>query len=530
MNRYEIMVCTGLRAGASVRVPGAGLVVGRTEQAGLVLPDPEVSAQHARLRPAENGLDVDDLGSRNGTFVAGARVRQARLKVGDVVVFGSTLVEVRAARGAGRAGDAPDERTNTALMQGAPVLGHVVAAGVAESRRADVLASLYHLGVAVTAAEEPARLLAHGRQLLRDALGAEVVAAAHRDHDGDLVLGPRDESTEDLSGAAAQTAPSVVRGSHGRVMQVPLVHAGRSVGAMILRLDGRAPPFDQAARGVAESLAAHVAAGLAAVAERRAFQHSKRELEAELDTQARALGRARKTLRIVEKRVVEAERMAAVAQLAEAVAHEVNNPLSFLLASLEAMRPRECAHAEPDDAELLADCREGARRIQAVVQKLQVLWNGGRGERTRVDLQELVSETLRTMRRELEERVQVEAVLGAAGAKVLGSAPDLVQALRNLLANVRQAAEEVQEGRIWVLVRPEAAGAGVEVVVGGTGAAVPPALRAQLFEPFGKGGVADATGLGLWMSRQIVADHGGAIRYEDAPGRGAQFVVTLPYA
>lgn len=76
------------------------LVIGR-EDAGLTIDDPELSRQHAAVRPVDGGLEIEDLGSRNGTYVNGSRIERAtRLAGGDTIKLGQSVVRVEAARAA----------------------------------------------------------------------------------------------------------------------------------------------------------------------------------------------------------------------------------------------------------------------------------------------------------------------------------------------------------------------------------------------------------------------------------------------
>lgn len=85
-----------------------GMTIGR-EDCDVLLPDPEVSRNHARMTMASGRVVVEDLGSRNGTFVNGARIEGATaLSEGDLLVFGHTEWEVRRQDGAGAGRDGDD--------------------------------------------------------------------------------------------------------------------------------------------------------------------------------------------------------------------------------------------------------------------------------------------------------------------------------------------------------------------------------------------------------------------------------------
>ena len=98
---HSLRFTAGPLAGRRVEVTSA-LVLGR-QAADLVIEDPQVSRRHASVRPAGDALEVEDLGSRNGTWVNGARVGGVtRLAPGDQVRLGDTVLEVEATGEAGR--------------------------------------------------------------------------------------------------------------------------------------------------------------------------------------------------------------------------------------------------------------------------------------------------------------------------------------------------------------------------------------------------------------------------------------------
>jgi pSer/pThr/pTyr-binding forkhead associated (FHA) protein len=83
------------RAGRDIVLTERSISVGRSSACDLVLDDPKISAEHARLRAGANGVTVMDLGSRNGVFVNGARIaREATLTASDLVAFGDTAFEI----------------------------------------------------------------------------------------------------------------------------------------------------------------------------------------------------------------------------------------------------------------------------------------------------------------------------------------------------------------------------------------------------------------------------------------------------
>jgi pSer/pThr/pTyr-binding forkhead associated (FHA) protein len=117
----RVVFTSGPLAGRDVEVTAA-LVLGR-QAADLLIEDPEVSRRHAALRPAGDGLEVEDLGSLNGTWVNGTRIQgPIRLEPGDRVRLGDTSFEVRAGRAqptvaSPRPGARPAEREGARLAE-----------------------------------------------------------------------------------------------------------------------------------------------------------------------------------------------------------------------------------------------------------------------------------------------------------------------------------------------------------------------------------------------------------------------------
>ena len=263
--------------------------------------------------------------------------------------------------------------------------------------------------------------------------------------------------------------------------------------------------------------------------------------------------------------LVQAERLAAVGELAAGVAHEVNNPVNFALNAMKTLQTYvgdvrsvtervagiDLGDAEALEAELseLRDLRqrldfdevpaalaelgdivtEGLERTSRLVGDLRDFAAPGDRASAEVDLGRGLESTLQLMRHGLAEaRVEVETELAEALPPVEGDARALNQVLLNLLKN----SAEAFEGRGGsITVRARAEGSWVLVEIQDDGPGVAPDLQAQVFEPFfttkeaGQG-----TGLGLSITRRIVEEHGGEIGLESPEAGGSCFRVRLPAA
>jgi PAS domain S-box-containing protein len=248
--------------------------------------------------------------------------------------------------------------------------------------------------------------------------------------------------------------------------------------------------------------------------------------------------------REMEARLLQAERLASVGTLAAGVAHEVNNPLSYVIANLGfAMEQvgiasgacRSGATPEAVDEELvsaaeaLREARQGAERVRSIVRDLRMYARAEDERRAPLDVARVLDSALNVTRGEVAPRARVVRRYAAA-PEVVASESRLGQVFVNLLLNAAQAMPpaEPEANEICVSIEP-APGGRVRVEIADTGTGMAPEVRDRAFEPFfttrpaGRG-----TGLGLSICQTTVAALGGEIALESEPGRGTRVRVTLP--
>jgi FixJ family two-component response regulator/signal transduction histidine kinase len=225
-----------------------------------------------------------------------------------------------------------------------------------------------------------------------------------------------------------------------------------------------------------------------------------------------------------------AARVGTMGVVAASLVHELTQPLAASLANAETAAELLDAPA-PDLGELratVADIVADDRRIGDLIQQLRRFLRRGEVERSEVDLHELVDDVLRLVGGQATEKgvaiaIDVPDALPRLGADRV----QLQQVLLNLLLNAIDAvaASEAGARRVSVSARPSGTGMAVEVADTGRGMDEP--TLGRIFQPFfttKPGGM----GLGLSISRSIVAAHGGTLSARSAPGKGTTFRIELP--
>jgi PAS domain S-box-containing protein len=231
----------------------------------------------------------------------------------------------------------------------------------------------------------------------------------------------------------------------------------------------------------------------------------------------------------LETRLAIADRMASIGTLSAAVAHEVNNPLTYVLANLEWAAKKSLERGDTAMAERLGAALEGIARIRSVVSDVGTFSRVEEDRQHLLDVRALLEMGLRIADMEIRHRARLIREYREV-PPVLGSEGRLGQVFLNLLVNAAQAIPEGQadENEIRVSTSTDTMG-NVVVEVSDTGAGIPPSLLERVFDPFvttkprGVG-----TGLGLYICKNIVTSLGGELSVTSTPGKGSAFRVVLP--
>ena len=237
--------------------------------------------------------------------------------------------------------------------------------------------------------------------------------------------------------------------------------------------------------------------------------------------------------RDMQARLLLADRMASVGTLAAGVAHEINNPLSFVIANLSyvvaamARGPIE-PDEQPELLEALRDAQQGSDRVKRIVKDLKTFSRADDDQRKPVSLQGAMDLALQMTWTEIKHRARLEKRYSRAPL-VNASDSRLGQVFVNLIVNATQALpEECKSNLIVVATGTDEHGwAVVEVSDNGKGIAAETMKR--IFDPFfTTKAVGVGTGLGLSICHSIVTSLGGHITVASRPTAGTTFTVSLP--
>jgi signal transduction histidine kinase len=214
-----------------------------------------------------------------------------------------------------------------------------------------------------------------------------------------------------------------------------------------------------------------------------------------------------------------------------ALAHEIRQPLTAILSNAQAawylltMDPPDV----PEARAALADIIAGARRTSEVIRQLQAFLTAGTLERTCLNIHDVIHETIGLVRSDAEaQHMLITLELAADLPLVCGDRIQLRQVLLNLMRNAFEAMQQVQEGERTLVVRTTSTTpGGITVAVQDGGHSIDETNLARLFHPFFTT-KAGGMGLGLALSRSIIAAHGGWIWATRNPERGLTVSFTLP--
>ena len=250
------------------------------------------------------------------------------------------------------------------------------------------------------------------------------------------------------------------------------------------------------------------------------------------------LEKTNRELRETQAYLIQSEKMASLGQLVAGIAHEVNNPLTFvinnaytvdqlaekILTEFDGGLPQIAVQRLNKIRSRMHDMRQGLDRVKDLIVNLRTFSRLDEGEFKTVDVHDSIDSVLMFLRHKTEDRIEI--VRDYTAKKPLDCyAGRLNQVVMNLVSNAVDAIED--KGKITISTRET--GEMFEISVRDTGCGIPDAVRGKIFDPFfTTKPVGQGTGLGLAISYGIIRDHDGTIEVNSREGAGCEFVVKIP--
>jgi signal transduction histidine kinase len=345
-----------------------------------------------------------------------------------------------------------------------------------------------------------------------------------------LLIQPLDRQKRDERHPALQSDMAAL----GAAMAVPLVFKDHLNGYFLLGPKRSGEPFSREEVDLLETLSSQSALAVENARSYRQVDELNRKLEQKVAHRTRSLRRALEEKDRTQEALIRSESLAAIGQLVAGVAHELNNPLtsamSLVQTALEDMGRGPAADPpEPETLEDLAFANRELGRARQIVRSLLGLSRQTDAVAERVDINTVVRDALRVLENTYRHRsFSVVETYGEDLPPVRGNFAHLGQVVLNIVQNAFQA----MQGRDTAVQLVTGYDAGQDTVVFScidAGPGIAPPIRKDIFKPFfttkvpGKG-----TGLGLYITHEIVRRHRGEIAYVEQPDGGAGFTVRLP--
>ena len=239
--------------------------------------------------------------------------------------------------------------------------------------------------------------------------------------------------------------------------------------------------------------------------------------------------RTEETLRKAQENLAQVTRLTTMGELTASIAHEVNQPLAAMVTNANA-----CLVWLDHESPNLGEVRDAVRRIirdgkrgSDVIARIRALLRQDRAIRARMSINEVIRETISLTRVDWQG-VTLRTELGAKLPRIFADRVQIQQVLLNLMSNAVEALRPVtNRPRVLHMVTRSMEKRSIEVIMQDTGVGLDPGQTGQLFDAFyttKPGGL----GMGLSISRSIVAAHGGRLWAEAGDEWGAKFIFTLP--
>ena len=255
------------------------------------------------------------------------------------------------------------------------------------------------------------------------------------------------------------------------------------------------------------------------------------------------LGRTNQKLRETQAHLIHSEKMSGLGQLVAGIAHEINNPLAFVinnifivqetlgkLAAQSAELPPEAFTKVGKMQARISDAHAGATRVKELVSKLRTFSRLDEGTVKTINIHESIESVLLFLRHKMEGRIEVERDYGQV-EMLTCLAGELNQVLMNIVANAIDAisSNDKTDGHGRITIGTGQQNGDFVIRVRDTGKGIPEEIRNRIFEPFfTTKPIGQGTGLGLAISYGIMRAHQGSMEFSTQAGEGTEFILKIP--
>jgi two-component system NtrC family sensor kinase len=555
----KLTVKSGQQKGTAYRLGQGAVTIGRGPSNTIVLPDNWVSRTHARIIREGGECLIEDLGSVNGTRVNNRYVTREILKAGDMIALGGTILQFLPAKyserrfGTGNTGSVAVRVVREENLSSDHTVELTVSPKEAGSfpsvvDQADLekayerLKVMYELIKDLVSETDLPRLLNEILEkvlrtvradrglimLLDEESGALVPEAACKGEnlqgDEEIVL------SKTISGRVLETGQSILtldamrddrfEGSESIAMHkvrstmcVPVKSKNRVLGIMHVDTKRRLASFTQ------EDLELLTAMGLQAG---MVIENAK--LFAELK-------QANEELREQQTQLIEAEKLSALGKIAGGVAHEIGNPMTFILGYTSlTCKELEQGDLTPEEVGTCLDrlriVEDESERVIQIVRSLSHFYRHREGSLAPTDINRGIETALKIAAFHAKKgNISVVKDFSAELPQIMADGNQLQLVFLNLIMNARDAMEDGGTLTIATALEDEQ----ILIRFADTGSGIAPDVIGKIFRPlFTTKEEGAGTGLGLSISHDIVENHKGTIDVESTPGKGTSFTIRLP--
>lgn len=235
--------------------------------------------------------------------------------------------------------------------------------------------------------------------------------------------------------------------------------------------------------------------------------------------------------------IIQLEKMASLGTLSAGIAHEINNPLTFVITNLDLIssytrKIKEVKDVDDTNKKLeditisVQECLDGANRIKRIVQDLLAFSHSSQGKVNNININDLLDTTVRILWNEIKYKSELSRDYKAA-TNIWIDSNQISQVFLNLILNASHAIKKLtssEKGNIFISTIEDEKY--VIIKIADTGCGIPKKDMPKIFNAFYT--TSGGTGLGLYVSRRIVENHGGTITAANGEKSGAVFTVKLP--